>query len=98
MALVFIKLITERYNMFSMLKPKEEIWILDATDRCDRCGAQAYVKVIGKNNYDLLFCSHHYNKVMDNAVGYDNMMKFALEVVDERIRLDENRTKGESYS
>ncbi len=35
---------------------------------------------------------------MDNAVGYDNMMKFALEVVDERIRLDENRTKGESYS
>jgi hypothetical protein len=26
------------------------------------------------------------------------MMKFALEVVDERNRLDENRTKGESYS
>jgi len=29
-----------------MLKGKEneKVWILDATDRCDRCYAQAYVK------------------------------------------------------
>lgn len=82
--------------MFSMLKGREEekVWLLDATDRCDRCGAQAYVKVIGKNSLDLLFCGHHYNKAMDNAVGYDKMMKFALEVVDERERLIENRSVG----
>jgi hypothetical protein len=96
MALDFIKPTIGRYNMFSMLKGKEEekVWLLDATDRCDRCYAQAYVKVIGKNGSDLLFCGHHYNKAMDNAIGYDNMMKFALEVVDERERLIENRQVG----
>jgi hypothetical protein len=82
-----------------MLEQKQdEVWLLDATDRCDRCGAQAYIKVIGKDNNDLLFCAHHYNKIMDNAVGYDKMMKFALEVIDERDRLVENKLKGESYS
>lgn len=98
MALVFIKLIIERYNMFSMLKSreKEKVWLLDGTDRCDRCSAQAYVKIISKNGLDLLFCGHHYNKIMDNAVGYDKMMKFALEVVDERSRLEENKQSGES--
>jgi hypothetical protein len=90
MALGSIKQIIERYNMFSMLENKEEekVWILDATDRCDRCSAQAYVKVIGKSGSSLLFCGHHYNKAMDNAIGYDNMMKFALEVIDERSRLE----------
>ena len=66
----------------------EDIWVLDATDRCDSCAAQAYVKVIGKSG-ELLFCSHHYNKIMDNAVGYDNMMKFMVEIIDERKRLQE---------
>jgi hypothetical protein len=96
MALDSIKLIIERYNMFSMLKDKEDqkLWLLDATDRCDRCAAQAYVKVVGKTGSSLLFCGHHYNKAMDNAVGYDNMMKFALEIVDERERLIENKLIG----
>ena len=85
--------------MFNMLKNKEgeKVWLLDATDRCDRCAAQAYVKVIGKSGMDLLFCGHHYNKAMDNAVGYSNMMKFAVDIVDERARLDESRTVGDSY-
>lgn len=66
------------------VKPKE--WLLNANDRCDRCLAQAYVKVIGHSG-ELLFCSHHYNKVVDNAVGYDKIMKFMVEIVDERLRL-----------
>lgn len=65
----------------------EDIWVLDATDRCDSCAAQAYVKVIGKTG-ELLFCNHHYNKIMDNAIGYDKMMKFMVEVIDERERLE----------
>ena len=82
--------------MFSMLKDKEEqkVWILDATDRCDRCQAQAYVKVLGKNGSDLLFCAHHYNKAMDNAIGYDKMMKYMESIIDERERLIENKTIG----
>ena len=65
---------------------QQDVWVLDATDRCDRCSAQAYVKVVGKVG-ELLFCSHHYNSVMDNAVGYDKMMKFMVSVIDERERL-----------
>ncbi len=69
-----------------MIAEDTSVWLLDATDRCDRCQAQAYVKVIGKVG-QLLFCSHHYNKIMDNAVGYNKMIKFAIEVTDERHRL-----------
>ena len=80
--------------MSSMLKSNEEdkIWMLDATDRCDRCQAQAYVKVIGRGDLELLFCAHHYNRAMDNAVGYDNLMKFMVSVIDERERLIEDKT------
>jgi hypothetical protein len=70
-------------------QPKE--WVLNANDRCDSgCNAQAYVYVKGLDG-DLLFCAHHYNKIMDNAVGYDKMMSFAIEIIDERDRLTENR-------
>ena len=31
---------------------------LTAADRCDRCGAQAVVRV-GLSSGDLLFCGHH---------------------------------------
>ena len=31
---------------------------LTADDRCDRCGAQAYVRVVLSRG-DLLFCAHH---------------------------------------
>lgn len=72
----------------------EKQWQLTAMDRCDACGAQAYVQVTGVSG-DLLFCGHHYNKIMDNAVGYDKMMKFAYSFVDERERLQENRAKGD---
>ena len=61
-------------------------------DRCDSCGAQAYVMVKGITG-ELLFCSHHYNKIMDNPIGYEKMMGFVLEVLDERDRLIENRLK-----
>jgi hypothetical protein len=69
-----------------MIEQEEQVWLLDATDRCDRCAAQAYVKVIGHSG-ELLFCSHHYNSIVDNAVGYDKIMKFMVEIIDERARL-----------
>jgi hypothetical protein len=73
--------------MDTMTEEETKVWLLDATDRCDRCQAQAYVKVIGQAG-DLLFCAHHYNKVMDNAEGYKKMMAFMVEVIDERTRLE----------
>jgi len=71
---------------------KEEQKTLSAMDRCDSCGAQAYVMVRGITG-ELLFCSHHYNNIMDNPISYEKMMGFVLEVLDERERLVENRLK-----
>jgi hypothetical protein len=33
---------------------------LTQSDRCDRCGAQAYVRVVLTAGGELLFCSHHF--------------------------------------
>jgi len=32
---------------------------LTAADRCDRCGAQAYLRVELQTGGELLFCAHH---------------------------------------
>jgi hypothetical protein len=61
-------------------------WILKPTDRCDSCAAEALVKVTGLSG-ELMFCGHHYNKIMDNPEGYKKMMSFAITLVDEREKL-----------
>lgn len=54
---------------------------LTATDRCDRCGAQAYVRVTLASGSDLLFCAHH-------ARAYASGLKdIAVDVHDETDRL-----------
>ena len=69
--------------------------MLNANDRCDSgCNAQAYVYVKGLDG-DLLFCAHHYEKIMSNPSGYEKMIGFAIEIVDEREKLIENRLKGD---
>ena len=77
-----------QYNMNTMIT--EEIvakeWVLKATDRCDSCAAEALVKVTGLTG-DLMFCGHHYNKIMDNPEGYNKMMSFMLTIIDEREKL-----------
>lgn len=78
-----------------LIKDQEQ-WTLTNADRCDaNCSAQAFVKAIGVNG-ELLFCSHHYNKITNNAVGYANLEKFAFQIIDERERLIENRLVGDN--
>lgn len=46
---------------------------MNATDRCDRCGAQAKARfVLGEQ--DLLFCGHHTQEYRVNLViaGFQN--------------------------
>jgi len=74
----------------------EKEWVLKATDRCDSCAAEALVKVSGISG-ELMFCGHHYNKIMDNAEGYAKMMSFMISIVDERDKLIENKAKGKDY-
>ena len=68
-------------------------WVLTANDRCDSCEAQAYVQVTGVTG-DLMFCNHHYNKIMYSVIGYEKMINFAYNILDERERLVENRLVG----
>ena len=71
-------------------------WVLSAMDRCDSCSAEAIVKVTGLTG-DLMFCGHHYNKIIDNQEGYAKMMSFMLTIIDEREKLVENKAKGKDY-
>lgn len=57
---------------------------LTIKDRCDaECSAQAYVKVEGSTG-ELLFCAHHYNKIMGDPTGYIALTDFASNTIDER--------------
>lgn len=67
---------------------KEKTRTLNALDRCDSCGAQAYVWIKGDSG-ELLFCSHHYNKIVDNAVGYEKLMGFMKQIIDNRELLNQ---------
>ncbi|MEO9248893.1 hypothetical protein ABDK96_14510 [Citricoccus nitrophenolicus] len=40
--------------------------VLTGADRCDRCGAQAYVRAVLTNGGELLFCGHHARSVEDS--------------------------------
>ena len=42
---------------------EERTTALDLSDRCDRCGAQAYYRVLFTQG-DLLFCGHHGRELM----------------------------------
>jgi hypothetical protein len=81
-----------------MVKAVEEVqeWVLKPTDRCDSCAAEALVQVTGLNG-DLLFCGHHYNKIVNNPAGYKKMMSFMISIIDERDKLIENKAKGKDY-
>jgi hypothetical protein len=75
---------------------KSSDWQLGSADRCDNCSAEALVRVKGVSG-ELMFCGHHYNKIMDNPKGYEKMMAFMYEVLDERDKLIQNKLKDENY-
>lgn len=57
---------------------------LNSVDRCDRCGAQAYVRATLISGADLLFCSHH-------AKAYAESLKAqARHIHDESDKLNES--------
>ena len=54
---------------------------LSAADRCDRCGAQAYLRVELQSGGELLFCAHHARE------HGDKLREIAANVIDETKRL-----------
>ncbi len=60
---------------------------LTAADRCDRCGARAYVRVVLASG-ELLFCAHHGRK------HGDALREVAIRVDDETDRLLDELAAG----
>ena len=58
---------------------------LTAADRCDRCGAQAYLRVELQTGGELLFCAHHARE------HGDKLREVAAHVVDETHKLGDRR-------
>jgi hypothetical protein len=54
---------------------------LTAADRCDRCGAQAYVRATMESGFDLLLCAHHFH---ENEL---RLREVAVRIHDESDRL-----------
>jgi hypothetical protein len=54
---------------------------LSALDRCDRCGAQAYLRVELAAGGELLFCAHHARE------HGDRLREIAIHVHDETEKL-----------
>lgn len=66
---------------------------LAVADRCDQCGAQAFVRIHGVPlptglSGDLLMCGHHFHEseILLVAAGY--------EIQDERDRINIERSSG----
>ena len=55
--------------------------VLTASDRCDRCGAQAFVRVTLPTGGTLIFCGHHARK------HEEKLKLIATEYIDETDRL-----------
>ncbi|HHT14214.1 MAG TPA: hypothetical protein GX013_13780 [Propionibacterium sp.] len=56
---------------------------LTAVDRCDRCGAQAYLRVFLRSGGELLFCAHHAN------AHREKLVEVASRIQDETSKLSE---------
>lgn len=55
---------------------------LTAADRCDRCGAQAYLRVTMASGAELLFCAHH------GRAHQNKLRQVALNIHDETDKID----------
>ena len=54
---------------------------LTAADRCDRCGAQAYLRVTLNSGGELFFCGHH------GRAHSAKLNQVALKIHDETAKL-----------
>lgn len=61
---------------------------LTAADRCDRCGAQAYIRARLVAGGELLFCAHHGREHLPALMGK------AIDIHDESDRLHDTRASA----
>jgi len=63
-----------------MTEVKEKV--LKIADRCDRCGAQAFVLAKGING-ELYFCGHHFKKFQEG------IQSWSFEIINELDSINE---------
>jgi ribosomal protein L37E len=62
-------------------KVKEKV--LKIADRCDRCGAQAFVLATGVSG-ELMFCGHHYHKYEYAITQWAYKIVIELDTINEK--------------
>lgn len=73
--------------METMMETEEKTDVINVSDRCDKCGGQAFFWVNGVSG-DLFFCRHHFLK-------YENAIRaYAFEVIDETYKLNERPSQS----
>ena len=60
---------------------------LTAADRCDRCGAQAYIRARLADGLELHFCAHHGRAHLDKLRDLQD-----IDILDESHRLQAEET------
>ena len=65
---------------------------LTAADRCDRCGARAYIRVVLPGGGELLFCAHH------GRAHHDALRAVEASIQDQSKSLDGASATAESES
>jgi hypothetical protein len=55
------------------------------SDRCDRCGSEAFYLAIKDDLHPLLFCAHHGRNLQDALIAQ------GWEILDESHRIDKRR-------
>lgn len=71
-----------------MPETKEKVKkVLKISDRCDRCGAQAFVLATGVSG-ELMFCGHHYNE------HEYQITQWAYKIVNELDTINEKSTSS----
>jgi len=73
--------------MTGAMAPLKTLTVLDL---CDRCGAQAYVRVVLSAGGELLFCAHH------GRQHSEALARIATEIQDESDRLDPGKAEAPS--
>ena len=64
----------------SQAPASETRWEPSGADRCDACGAQAYIRVVMASG-ELFFCAHH------GRASAERLARVAVSVQDESARL-----------
>jgi len=71
----------EQTEQVTPVEKTEELVPLTAADRCDICGAQAFIRVVLASG-DLVFCGHH------GSANKDKLKPIAISWQDETDKLN----------